>query len=129
VPLEASESFCPRWKPHASAIRIFSSAIAACVAVTVPGMSVRAATPVQIGASGKSYATVTPGCALDPATGQGQQWHFGMKMHVGVDSQSEVIHTVAVTPANADGCKASPAQMTLARKFLTLSYLHRGHRT
>jgi IS5 family transposase len=72
---------------------------------------------------------------LDPATGQGQQWHFGMKMHVGVDSQSEVIHTVAVTPANADGCKASPAQLTLARKFLTirkfltLSYLHRGHRT
>lgn len=36
---------------------------------------------------------------------KGQQWYFGMKMHIGVDSQSKVIHTVAVTPANTADCK------------------------
>jgi IS5 family transposase len=35
---------------------------------------------------------------------KGQQWYFGMKMHVGVDSKSKVIHSVVATPANtADG--------------------------
>lgn len=38
-------------------------------------------------------------------TKKGQQWYFGMKMHVGVDSRSKVIHTVAVTPANTADCK------------------------
>lgn len=31
---------------------------------------------------------------------KGNEWHFGMKAHVGVDSQSKVIHSVVVTPAN-----------------------------
>ncbi|MBN9462396.1 MAG: IS5 family transposase [Burkholderiales bacterium] len=38
-------------------------------------------------------------------TKKGQQWHFGMKAHVGVDSQSKVIHSVVVTPANTADCK------------------------
>ena len=38
-------------------------------------------------------------------TKKGQQWYFGMKMHVGVDCQSKVIHAVAVTPANTADCK------------------------
>jgi len=33
-------------------------------------------------------------------TKKGNEWHFGMKMHVGVDSRSKVIHSVAVTAAN-----------------------------
>ena len=33
-------------------------------------------------------------------TRKGNQWYFGMKAHVGVDSQSKLIHSVAVTPAN-----------------------------
>lgn len=36
---------------------------------------------------------------------KGNEWHFGMKAHVGVDSQSKVIHSVAVTPANTADCK------------------------
>jgi IS5 family transposase len=46
--------------------------------------------------------------ARDPEMHQakkGQQWYFGMKMHVGVDSQSKVIHSVVVTPANTADCK------------------------
>jgi IS5 family transposase len=39
----------------------------------------------------------------DPAmhqTKKGNTWHFGMKAHVGVDSQSKMIHSVVATAAN-----------------------------
>jgi IS5 family transposase len=39
-------------------------------------------------------------------TRKGNEWHFGMKAHVGVDSQSKVIHSVVVTPANTADCTA-----------------------
>ena len=38
-------------------------------------------------------------------TKKGNQWYFGMKTHVGVDSQNKVIHSVVVTPANTADCK------------------------
>ena len=31
---------------------------------------------------------------------KGNQWHFGMKAHLGVDSLEKIIHTVVATPAN-----------------------------
>ena len=34
-------------------------------------------------------------------TKKGNQWHFGMKAHIGVDADSGLVHTVATTPANA----------------------------
>lgn len=33
-------------------------------------------------------------------TKKGKQWHFGMKLHIGVDSQSGLAHSAVVTPAN-----------------------------
>jgi IS5 family transposase len=33
-------------------------------------------------------------------TKKGNQWYFGMKAHIGVDSKEKVIHAVAATPAN-----------------------------
>jgi len=33
-------------------------------------------------------------------TRKGKQWYFGMKAHIGVDSKTKLIHSVAVTPAN-----------------------------
>ncbi len=33
-------------------------------------------------------------------TKKGNQWHFGMKAHIGVDAQSGLVHTVIGTPAN-----------------------------
>jgi len=33
-------------------------------------------------------------------TKKGNQWYFGMKAHIGVDSKTKLIHSVAVTPAN-----------------------------
>ena len=40
----------------------------------------------------------------DPETHQtkkGNQWHFGMKAHIGVDADSGLVHTVTTTAANA----------------------------
>jgi IS5 family transposase len=34
-------------------------------------------------------------------TKKGDQWHFGMKAHIGVDAQSGLVHTVTTTAANA----------------------------
>ena len=31
---------------------------------------------------------------------KGNQWHFGMKVHIRVDSQTGLIHSVSVTPGN-----------------------------
>jgi IS5 family transposase len=41
--------------------------------------------------------------ARDPEmhqTKKGNQWHFGMKAHIGVDSAEKIIHAAAATPAN-----------------------------
>lgn len=35
-------------------------------------------------------------------TKKGNQWHFGMKMHIGADASSGLIHTVVTTPANVN---------------------------
>ena len=34
-------------------------------------------------------------------TKKGNQWHFGMKAHIGVDAASGITHTLVTTPANA----------------------------
>lgn len=36
-------------------------------------------------------------------TKKGNQWYFGMKVHVGADVNSGLVHTVSVTPANVLG--------------------------
>jgi len=41
-------------------------------------------------------------------TKKGNQWHFGMKAHIGVDSKTKVIHAVAATPANAHDATCLP---------------------
>lgn len=34
------------------------------------------------------------------STQKGNQWYFGMKAHIGIDSRSKLIHSVVVTSAN-----------------------------
>ena len=41
-------------------------------------------------------------------TKKGKQWYFGMKAHVGVDSQSKMIHSAVVTGANQADAKVLP---------------------
>lgn len=49
--------------------------------------------------------------ARDPdahQTKKGNQWYFGMKMHIGVDSKTKMIHAVAVTAANVHDSQLLP---------------------
>ncbi|OLD37011.1 MAG: IS5 family transposase [Armatimonadetes bacterium 13_1_40CM_3_65_7] len=41
-------------------------------------------------------------------TKKGQQWYFGMKAHVGVDSKTKIIHTAVVTPAHVADATVLP---------------------
>lgn len=41
-------------------------------------------------------------------TRKGNQWHFRMKAHLGVDSKTTVIHAVAATPANVHDATCLP---------------------
>jgi hypothetical protein len=57
-------------------------------------------------------------------TKKGNQWYFGMKAHIGVDSQSKLIHAVAATPvpARPPAWGGNPAVGRLG-----LSGANRGH--
>jgi IS5 family transposase len=49
--------------------------------------------------------------ARDPdmcQTRKGNQWYFGMKAHIGVDSVTKVIHSVVATAANVADCTILP---------------------
>ena len=39
-------------------------------------------------------------------TRKGNQWYFGMKAHIGVDSKTKLIHSVTATPANVHDSQA-----------------------
>jgi len=41
-------------------------------------------------------------------TKKGNQWYFGMKVHIGVDSRTKLIHSVAATAANVHDSQALP---------------------
>ena len=41
-------------------------------------------------------------------TKKGQQWYFGMKAHVGVDSKTKIIHSAVVTAANVADATVLP---------------------
>ena len=49
--------------------------------------------------------------ARDPEmhqTRKGNQWYFGMKAHIGVDSKTKIIHSAAATAANVADCRLLP---------------------
>ena len=41
-------------------------------------------------------------------TKKGNEWHFGMKMHIGVDSETGVVHDMSTTPANVHDVTQTP---------------------
>src|SRR5271163_1703145 len=41
-------------------------------------------------------------------TRKGNQWFFGMKAHIGVDSKTKIIHSAAATAANVADCRLLP---------------------
>ena len=38
-------------------------------------------------------------------TRKGQQWYFGINLHIGVDNRTKLIHWVATTPASVHDSK------------------------
>ncbi len=50
--------------------------------------------------------------ARDPEMHQakkGNQWHFGLKAHIGVDKESGLVHTLVTTAANVSDISQTPA--------------------
>lgn len=67
------------------------------------GLKVSRGTIVDATIINAPSSTKNKGKERDPEmhqTKKGNQWYFGMKAHIGVDSQSKLIHSVAATPAN-----------------------------
>ena len=67
------------------------------------GLLMRAGTIVDATIIAAPSSTKNAGNTRDPEmhqTKKGNQWHFGMKAHVGVDAGSGLVHTVVATAAN-----------------------------
>lgn len=67
------------------------------------GLLLRAGTAVDATLIAAPSSTKNKGGARDPEMHQskkGNQWHFGMKAHIGVDADSGLVHTVRGTAGN-----------------------------
>jgi len=67
------------------------------------GMSVNRGTIVDATIINAPTSTKNKDKRRDPdmhQTRKGNQWYFGMKAHIGIDSKTKLIHSVAVTAAN-----------------------------
>jgi IS5 family transposase len=67
------------------------------------GIKVNTGTIVDATIIGAPSSTKNADKARDPEmhqTRKGQQWYFGMKLHIGVDSQTGLSHSAVVTAAN-----------------------------
>jgi IS5 family transposase len=67
------------------------------------GLKVGSGTIVDATIIGAPSSTKNAHKQRDPEmhqTRKGQQWYFGMKMHIGVDSRTGLAHSAMVTPAN-----------------------------
>ena len=72
-------------------------------ALQVRGFKLNTGTIVDATIIGAPSSTKNADKARDPEMHQirkGQQWYFGMKLHIGVDSQSGLAHSAVVTAAN-----------------------------
>lgn len=75
------------------------------------GITVRRGTIVDATVIHAPTSTKNREQARDPEMGstkKGNQWHFGAKLHVGVDSQSKVIHSLSMTSASVHDSQVLP---------------------
>ena len=75
------------------------------------GMKVSKGTIVDATIINAPSSTKNADKARDPdmhQTKKGNQWYFGMKAHVGVDSRTKIIHSVVATAANVADCQVLP---------------------
>ncbi|MCC6301296.1 MAG: IS5 family transposase [Gammaproteobacteria bacterium] len=75
------------------------------------GMKIHAGTIVDATIINAPSSTKNEKKERDPEmhqTRKGNQWYFGMKAHIGVDSQSKIIHAVVATAANVHDSQVLP---------------------
>jgi len=85
---------------HDLSARIFEDVLAH---LDAKGLKVATGTIVDATIIHAPSSTKNKDKARDPEmhqTKKGNQWYFGMKAHIGVDSKLKLIHAVAATPAN-----------------------------
>jgi IS5 family transposase len=61
-------------------------------------------------------------------TKKGNQWYFGMKAHVGVDTRERIIHTVRATAANVHDSKVLPELLHGRERRVYGDSAYRGQR-
>ncbi len=67
------------------------------------GLRLREGTIVDASIIEAPSSTKNGACERDPQmrqTKKGNEWHFGMKVHVGVDAETGVVHSMSTTSAN-----------------------------
>ena len=72
------------------------------------GLKVAGGTIVDATIIAAPSSTQNEAKARDPEmhqTRKGQQWYFGMKLHIGVDSKTKLIHSMTTTAANVHDAK------------------------
>jgi IS5 family transposase len=77
--------------------------------LSAQGMKVSGGTIVDATIISAPSSTKNQSGERDPEmhqTKKGNQWYFGMKAHVGVDSKTKLIHSVVATPANVHDSQA-----------------------
>ena len=80
--------------------------------LTERGLLMRKGTIVDATIIAAPPSTKNKDKARDPEmhqTKKGNQWHFGMKAHIGVDADSGIVHTVVGTAANESDVKHGPS--------------------
>ncbi len=60
---------------------------------------------------------------------KGEEWYFGMKMHIGVDSRTKIIHTVQVSAATADKDALGGQLLHGKERRVWGDQAYRGHET
>lgn len=79
--------------------------------LTASGLSVSRGTIVDATIISAPSSTKNKTKTRDPEmhqTKKGNQWYFGMKAHLGVDSKRKLIHSVVATPANVHDSRILP---------------------
>lgn len=55
------------------------------------------------------------------------QWYFGMKAHIGVDSETKLIHSVAARAANVADSRMLPALLHGGERKVWGDQAYQGH--
>ena len=87
---------------HSSSIQLLATINATLIA---KGLMLKTGTVVDVTLIAAPSSTKNSTGGRDPEmhqTKKGNQWHFGMKAHIGVDAESGLVHTVIGTAANVN---------------------------